>query len=98
MGGNPAWLAIVLDKWKSPLELVADVRVPSNKRGPRSRELVVIFSLLLLTFGVGFAQLTASTNADPDPELPLLTRHPGLHAGIAACCLLLGWSARSLGR
>ena len=48
---------------------------------------MVIFSLLLLTFGVGFAQLTASTNADLDPELPLLTRHPEfLHAGIAA-----GW-------
>ncbi|MEC7196591.1 MAG: hypothetical protein VXW23_06370, partial [Planctomycetota bacterium] len=60
---------------------------------PRSRELVVIFSLLLLTFGVGLAQLTASTNASSNPEAPLLTRHPEfLHAGIAAFCLLLGWS------
>ena len=66
---------------------------------PRSRELVVIFSLLLLTFGVGFAQLTASTNANPDSELPLLTRHPEfLHAGIAACCLLLGWSTTLSGK
>ncbi|MEC8855184.1 MAG: FtsW/RodA/SpoVE family cell cycle protein [Planctomycetota bacterium] len=66
---------------------------------PRSRELVVIFSLLLLTFGVGFAKLTASTNADLDPELPLLTRHPEfLHAGIAACCLLLGWSTTLSGK
>ena len=60
---------------------------------PRSRELVVFFSLLLLTFGVGLAQLTASTNTPPDLEAPLLTRHPEfLHAGIAALCLLLGWS------
>ena len=54
---------------------------------------MVIFSLLLLTFGVGLAQLTASTNASSNPEAPLLTRHPEfLHAGIAAFCLLLGWS------
>ena len=54
---------------------------------------MVIFSLLLLTFGVGLAQLTASTNASSDLEAPLLTRHPEfLHAGIAALCLLLGWS------
>ena len=54
---------------------------------------MVIFSLLLLTFGVGLAQLTASTNASSDAETPLLTRHPEfLHAGIAACCLLVGWS------
>ena len=60
---------------------------------PRSRELVVIFSLLLLTFGLGLAQLTASTNASSDSEAPFLTRHPEfLHAGIASCCLLLGWS------
>ena len=59
----------------------------------------MIFSLLLLTFGVGFAQLTASTNANPDSELPLLTRHPEfLHAGIAACCLLLGWSTTLSGK
>ena len=54
---------------------------------------MVIFSLLLLTFGVGLAQLTASTNAPSDGEASLLTRHPEfLHAGIAACCLLVGWS------
>ena len=60
---------------------------------PRSRELVVIFSLLLLTFGVRFAQLTANTNAPSDADAPFLRRHPEfLHAGIAAFCLLLGWS------
>lgn len=60
---------------------------------PRSRELVVIFSLLLLTFGIGLAQLTASTNAQGGLEDPFLTRHPEfLHAGLAALFLLLGWS------
>ena len=62
---------------------------------PRSRELVVIFRCFCSP-SAWPAQLTASTNTDLDPELPLLTRHPEfLHAGRA---VFLGWSTTLLGR